>query len=145
VDDPYLEYASKQFYIKMDFTNSSSGHRPRTLWFPDSRNFLVIDRESSSGMTSYIFDTEGRVVLDMRTALLQTDSELNALANGHFYVEAQRFLDAQTVRVAAFGHTDEPRVRCFRFIYTVTRRGDVQRLSNRISPATATACDETAE
>jgi PAS domain S-box-containing protein len=28
VDDPYLEYAPKQFYIKMVFTKSSSGRRP---------------------------------------------------------------------------------------------------------------------
>ena len=30
VDDPYLEYAPEQFYIKMAFTNSSSGRRPRS-------------------------------------------------------------------------------------------------------------------
>src|SRR5262249_1432506 len=29
VDDPYLEYAPKQFYIKMVFINSSRGRRPR--------------------------------------------------------------------------------------------------------------------
>jgi hypothetical protein len=28
VDDPYLEYAPKQFYIKMVFTNCSRGQRP---------------------------------------------------------------------------------------------------------------------
>jgi hypothetical protein len=29
VDDPYLEYAPKQFYIKMVFTRPSRGQRPR--------------------------------------------------------------------------------------------------------------------
>jgi hypothetical protein len=121
------------------------GSTARAFWFPDSRNFVVVDRESSSGMTSYIFDTEGRVTLDIRAALLRTDPELAALAHGHFYVEAQRFLNADTLRVAAFGHTDEPPVRCFRFIYSVSRAGVTQKVSERISPATATACDETSE
>jgi hypothetical protein len=96
-------------------------------------------------MTSYVYDTEGRVTLDMRTALLQNDRELVAVANGHFYVEAQRLLDANTLRVAVFGHTDEPPVRCFRFIYSVSRSGEIRRLSKRVSPASATACDETSE
>jgi hypothetical protein len=33
VDDPYHEYAPKQFYIKMVFTRSSSGRRPRAVSF----------------------------------------------------------------------------------------------------------------
>jgi len=38
VDDPYLEYAPKQFYIKMVFINSSSGQRP-SVSYADSRDF----------------------------------------------------------------------------------------------------------
>jgi hypothetical protein len=121
------------------------GSTASSFWFPDSRDFLVIDRESSSGMTSYLYDTEGRIVLDLRAALLGNDLELRAVAGGHFYVEAQRLLEADTVRVAAFGHTDAAPVVCFRFIYSVTRRGEIKRLSKRISPATATACDERSE
>jgi hypothetical protein len=121
------------------------GSTAKALWFPDSRNFVLIDRESSSGITSYVYDTEGRVTLDVRTALLQNDRELVAVANGHFYVEAQHLLDANTLRVAVFGHTDEPPVRCFRFIYSISRSGKIERLSKRISPASATACDETSE
>lgn len=97
------------------------GSTARAFWFPDSRNFVVIDREASNSMTSYIYDADGRVVLDVRPALLQHDKELGAVANGHFYVEAQRLAEAHTLRVAAFGHTDESPVRCFRFIYKVTR------------------------
>ena len=52
---------------------------------------------------------------------------------------------ARETYVAAFGHTDEPPVRCFRFIYSVSRAGVTQKVSERISPATATACDETSE
>jgi hypothetical protein len=96
-------------------------------------------------MTSYLYDAEGRIVLDIRAGLLRYDPELKAVANGHFYVEAQRLVDANTVRVAAFGHTDEPPVRCFRFIFAFNRAGKIERLSKRISPATATACDEQSE
>ena len=115
------------------------------FWFPDSRNFVVIDRESSSSMNSYIHDTEGRVTLDIGAALTRYDKDLGAVARGHFYVEAQRLRNGHTLRVAVFGHTDEPPVRCFRFIYTVTRAGEIGRLSRRISAATATGCDETSE
>jgi len=121
------------------------GSTARAFWFPDSRDFVVIDRESSSGATSYIYNMNGHAILDMRAALLQNDPELVALARGHFYVEAQRLLGSDRVRVAAFGHTDEPPVLCFRLIYTVSRGGEIKRLSKRISPATATACDETSE
>jgi hypothetical protein len=121
------------------------GSTARAFWFPDSRNFVVIDRESSSSMNSSVYDTDGRVALDIGAALARTDKELSAVARGHFYVEAQRLLNGDTLRVAAFGHTDEPPVRCFRFIYTVTRAGGIERLSKRISAATATGCDETSE
>jgi hypothetical protein len=121
------------------------GSTARAFWFPDSRNFVVIDRESSSSMTSYLYDAEGRIMLDIRAALLRHEPELKTVANGHFYVEAQRLLDANTVRVAVFGHTDEPPVRCFRFIFAANRTGKIERLSKRISPATATACDEQSE
>jgi hypothetical protein len=121
------------------------GSTAKAFWFEDSRNFLLIDRDSSSSMNSYLYDTEGRVILDLRAALLKNDRDLGAVASGHFYVEAQRFLDAHTVRVAAFGHTDAPPVRCFRFIYKVGRGGEMERLSMRISPATATQCDESSE
>jgi hypothetical protein len=60
-------------------------------------------------------------------------------------VEAQRFLDAHTIQAAAYGHTDEVPVRCFRFLYSVTLGGKINRLSKRVSPATATVCDETSE
>jgi hypothetical protein len=121
------------------------GSTARALWFPDSRNFLLVDRESSSSMNSYIYDAEGRIILDIRAALLRQDPELDRVANGHFYVDAQRLLGAHSVRVAAFGHTDEPPVRCFRFIYKVNRSGKIERLSKRISPATAAVCDEESE
>jgi len=120
------------------------GSTARALWFPDSRNFLVIDRESSS-MTSYIYGVEGEIVLDMRAALLRDDPELAAVASGHFYVEAQRLLDPHTVRVAAFGHTDQAPVRCFRFIYTINRNGKIERLSKRLTRATLSVCDERSE
>ncbi len=121
------------------------GSTARAVWFPDSRNFLIIDRESSSSMTSYIYDAEGDIALDMRAGLLRHDPELGAVAKGHFYVEAERLLDKDTVRVAAFGHTDEAPVRCFRFIYTINRNGTIERLSKRVSPSTATVCDERSE
>jgi len=121
------------------------GSTARAFWFPDSRNFLVIDRESSSSANSYIYDEKGDAVLDMRVALLRYDRELKTVDAGHFYIEAQRLLDADTVRVAAFGHTDQAPVRCFRFIYTIDRSGKIKRLSKRITPATATACDEQSE
>lgn len=117
----------------------------RAFWYPDSRNFLVIVGEGSDSRTSYIYDTEGRVVYDIRAVLLRRDRELSAIAGGHFYVAVERLLDPDTVRVAAFGHTDEPPVRCFRFVYTVTRSGKTERLSNRVSPATAAVCDEQSE
>jgi hypothetical protein len=94
-------------------------------------------------MTSSIYDTEGRVVLQITPE--DSDKELHGMATGHFYVEAQRFLDPRTMRVAAYGHTDEAPVQCFRFIYSVTLSGEINRLSKRISPATATGCDETSE
>ena len=121
------------------------GSTARAFWFADSRSFVVIDRESSSGMTSTIYDTEGRVTLDVRSALLRKDKQLDTVAGGHFYVEAQGFLNEHSLRIAAFGHTDEAPVRCFRFIYTVTSAGEIERLSKRISLATATGCDETSE
>ena len=121
------------------------GSTAKAFWFGDSRSFVVVDRDSSSSMNSYIYDTEGRVMLDLRAALLKTDGELGAVASGHFYVKAQGILDADTVRVAAFGHTDTAPVQCFRFIYKVVRGGEVERLSMRVSPATATQCDERSE
>jgi hypothetical protein len=62
------------------------------------------------------------------------------MAAGHFYVEAQRLLDPQMLRVAAFGHTDKPPVRCFHFVYTITRDGAIERLSKRILPAAMNGC-----
>jgi hypothetical protein len=115
----------------------------RVFWSPDSRHFVIVERETSNSMTSSIYDTEGQVVLEISPE--DSDKELRGLATGHFYVEAQRFLDAHTIRVAAFGHTDEAPVRCFRFIYSVIFGGEIHRLSKRVSPATATACDETSE
>ena len=96
-------------------------------------------------MTSYIYNVKGEIAVDMRAGLLRHDPELGAVANGHFYVEAQRLLDKYTVRVAAFGHTDEAPVRCFRFIYSLNRNGTIDRLSKRISPSAATVCDEQSE
>lgn len=121
------------------------GSTAKAFWFPDSRNLLVVDREGSDRMTTYVYDTEGRVVLDARDALVRKDRELAPLASGHFYVEAQQLLDANTMRVAAFGHTDAAPVQCFRFVYTITRGGAVERVSKRVSPATAKGCDETSE
>ena len=115
----------------------------RAFWSPDSRHFVIVDRENSSSMASSIYDTEGRVVLKISPA--DSDKELRGMATGHYYVEAQRFLDGHTIRVAAYGHTDEAPVRCFRFIYSVTLGGEINRFSKRISPATATGCDETSE
>jgi hypothetical protein len=115
----------------------------RAFWSPDSRHFVIVDREASNTMTSSIYDTEGRVVLEISPE--DSDAELRTMATGHFYVEAQRFLDAHTIRIAAYGHTDEAPVRCFRFIYSVTLGGKINRLSKRVSTATATACDETSE
>jgi hypothetical protein len=96
-------------------------------------------------MTTYVYDTEGRVVLDLRDALVQSDGELRAVASGHFYVETERLIGENTMRVAAFGHTDESPVRCFRFIYTVTRGRSIERLSKGVSPATANGCDDRSE
>jgi hypothetical protein len=122
------------------------GSTSHTFWFPDSLNFVVVDREGSDSMTSSIYDSDGHVVLDLRAALTRFDKELGAVATGHFYVEAQRLLDANTLRVAAFGHTDDPPVRCFRFTYNFTRTGIVQRLTKRISPVSpVTFCNETSE
>jgi len=115
----------------------------KVFWSPDSRHFVIVDRENSSTMDSSIYDAEGRVVLEISPE--QSDKQLRQLATGHFYVEAQRFPGADTVRVAAFGHTDEAPIRCFRFIYSVALGGEIRRLSQRVSPATVTACDETSE
>ncbi len=115
----------------------------KVFWSPDSRHFAIVDRENSSSMTSSIYDTEGRVVLEISPQ--GADKELRTLATGHFYVEAQRFLGPRTIRVAAYGHTDEAPVRCFRFIYSITLGGELTRRSKRVSPATATVCDETSE
>jgi hypothetical protein len=115
----------------------------RVFWSPDSRHFIIVDRESSSAMISFVYDTEGRILLQISPE--GSDNELRPLANGHFYVEAQRFLNAENIRVAAYGHTDKPPVRCFRFIYSVSLGGKATRLSMRVSPATAAACDETSE
>lgn len=101
----------------------------RAFWSPDGRHFVMVDREASDRMASSVYDSE----------------ELGTLATGHFYVEAQRFLDAHTIQAAAYGHTDEVPVRCFRFLYSVTLGGKINRLSKRVSPATATVCDETSE
>ena len=115
----------------------------KVFWSSDSRHFVIVDRENSNTMTSSLYDAEGRVVLEIRPE--DSDNELRRIATGHFYVEAQRFLDAHTIRVAAYGHTDEAPVRCFRSIYSVTFDGGINRLSKRVSPATATVCDETSE
>jgi hypothetical protein len=113
------------------------------FWSPDSRHFVIVDRENSNTMTSSIYDAEGRLVLEISPA--ESDKELRPIATGHFYIEAQRFLDAHTIRVAAYGHTDEAPVRCFRFIYSVNLGGGLHRLSKRVSAATKAVCDETSE
>ncbi len=115
----------------------------RAFWSPDSRHFVIVNRENSSSMTSSVYETEGRVVRQITPE--DSDKELRGMATGHFYVEAQRFLDPHTIRVATYGHTDQAPVRCFRFIYSVTLGGEIHRLSKRISPATASGCDETSE
>lgn len=115
----------------------------RAFWSPDGRHFVIVDREASDRMASSVYDSEGRVVLKISPQGF--DKELGTLATGHFYVEAQRFLDAHTIQAAAYGHTDEVPVRCFRFLYSVTLGGKINRLSKRVSPATATVCDETSE
>ena len=115
----------------------------KVFWSPDSRHFVIVDHQNSSAMSSSVYDAEGRVVLRIRPD--QSDAELRAIATGHYYVEAQQFLDANTLRVAAFGHTDQAPVRCFRAIYSVTLGGRIDRISKRISPPTATTCDESSE
>jgi hypothetical protein len=115
----------------------------KVFWSPDSGHFVIVNREGSDTMTSSVYNTNGRVVLEISPQ--DSDNELRRIATGHFYVEAQRFLVARTVRVAAYGHTDEGPVQCFRFIYSITVSGRVDRLSKRISPATATTCDEISE
>ena len=112
----------------------------KVFWSPDSRYFVIVDHANSSAMTSTVYAADGRVALQIRPE--QSDDELRAIASGHYYVEAQQFLDANTLRVAAFGHTDQPPVRCFRAIYSVTLGGKVDRISKRVSRATATFCDE---
>ena len=98
----------------------------KAFWSPDSRHFVIVDREASDMMTSSIYDTEGQVFLGLRPQ--NFDKELRMVATGHYYVEAERFLDAHTIRVAAYGHTDEAPVRCFRFIYSITLEGKINRL-----------------
>jgi hypothetical protein len=46
VDDPYLEYRPKQFYIKMVFTNYSSGQRPSAPRGVLEARLVELDRDS---------------------------------------------------------------------------------------------------
>jgi hypothetical protein len=76
----------------------------------------------------------------LRTVLLNADPRLQPFATGHVYVAAKKWLDARTLLVSYFGHTDEPPVRCFEFRYSVDRAGHVTKLSRRIEPVTEKGC-----
>lgn len=119
------------------------GATARAFWSDDSRFLVVVHRESSNSMSSSLYEAEGRGVFQILPQA--RDPELSLLSRGHFYVEAQRFLKSGVLRVAAYGHTDNAPVQCFRFIYEATVDGKLKRISKRVSRATADACDETTE
>jgi hypothetical protein len=84
----------------------------RTLklgWSPDSKRFFVDDETSSDRTDLYVYHrrTGSRRVL--RSVMLR-DLELRRFARvgSHMYINANRWIDAQTLEVEVSGYTDSP-------------------------------------
>jgi hypothetical protein len=118
----------------------------RAEWAPDAKKFYVADEAASDTTESRVYDTEGSVILDVRKTLLKADPLLAPWQNaGHLYIKTQGWIDANTLRVAWYGHTDGP-VKCFTFEYSLSVTGSAARLSSRITNSTAREfCDENPE
>jgi hypothetical protein len=84
------------------------------------------------------------VLVDLRATLERADAELRPYAIGHLYVDVEGWIDAQTVRVSWFGHTDESPVQCFAFSYSVSVAGKVTRVSKQSGSATERGCPDRA-
>ena len=84
----------------------------RTLklgWSPDSKRFFVDDETSSDRTDLYVYDRRTGSRRALRSVMLR-DSELRrfARAGSHMYINANRWIDAQTLEVEVSGHTDSP-------------------------------------
>jgi hypothetical protein len=118
------------------------GDRNRTLvrdfdrsldisWSPDSSHFFVNDASGSTDTLGYVYDP----VILKATALADvlTSGDPNAkkyLGAGHFYLEANRWINSHELLVTLWGHFDEDRVG-FKIKYRVDLNGRVQRLYRR--------------
>ncbi len=118
------------------------GGTVRAEWSPDSTAFSVSDRRASDSTLAYIYDsaTLGRVAV--HDAIVRSDPNAAAFAEGHAYFDVERWDGPAAVVVRLHGHTDRSPVRCFDLRYLVTRGGKINRLSKRIRTPAAHGCGE---
>jgi hypothetical protein len=118
---------------------------PSTLsagWSADGAAFYVNDQLASDQELAYIYDAATLQRIDIGARIQEEDPESRRLATGHAYFQVRGWDGTQEMAVSFFGHTDQPPVLCFTLRYRINKAGVVKKLSQRVTPATATSCDE---
>ena len=118
---------------------------PSTLsagWSADGAAFYVNDHEGSDGELAYIYDAATLKRIDIAARIQAADPGSRRLATGHAYFRVTGWEGTQQMAVSFFGHTDQQPVLCFTLRYRINKAGVVKKLSQRVTPATATSCDE---
>jgi hypothetical protein len=110
-------------------------------WSADGAKFYVNDHLASDSELSYIYDAATLQRIDLAARIQAEDPRSRPFANDHAYFEIRGWEGKQNVAVSFFGHTTGPVV-CFNFRYRISKAGVVNKLSQRITPATTTFCDE---
>jgi hypothetical protein len=161
------DYPHSQLWIENTATKSDrlvGAYTVQTIslaWAPDSRRFIVNDRETSSESDAFLFDTETLQRIDLRQQLLARFPEVaHFLLSGqpaarraqvsherdvmHSYVDARRWIDARHLELQVHGNfagrfrDDNPDERlypagCFDLRFLLGLDGSVQELSQRTS------------
>ena len=122
-------------------------------WAPDSSAFAVSDRFASDSEVAYIYDARTLDRLDLRSRIIAAYPDTARFVPGldaapHSYCHVMRWPDPQHVEVRLFGHTDGIRIgstfrpgECFDLRFRVGRDGDVQKISQRVLPASDKGCE----
>lgn len=111
-------------------------------WSADGSAFYVNDHRASDEELAYIYDAATLERIDIAGRIQAEDPKSLRFADGHAYFRVTRWEGTEYVAVSFFGHTDEAPVMCFGFRYRISRDGVVKKLSQHVTPATATFCDE---
>jgi hypothetical protein len=122
-------------------------------WSPDSAAFVANDRMASDVEEGFIYDVRTLERVILRDRIEAADVGAARFMRGgsnrpHSYVHGIRWIDEQKVEAQLFGHTDGVRNGttvisgdCFDLRYSVSRKGEVEKLSERVLPISSKQCE----